>query len=93
MRYLGSVEDRVHQLLSTRLQNIFSLFGQVHDVLEDIWIDVALGEIEQAKRAIDAVPDKHPFEIRYQKIERIDWESCAQVLSGAAKRKALMRSW
>jgi hypothetical protein len=93
MRYLGSVEDRVHQLLSTRLQNIFSLFGQVPDILEDIWIDVALGEIEQAKRVIDAVPDKHPFEIRYQKIERIDWESCAQVLSGTAKREALMRSW
>lgn len=93
MRYLGSVEDRVHQLLSARLQNIFSLFGQVPDVLEDVWIDVALGRIEQAKRVIDAVPEKHPFEIRYQKIERTDWESCAQVLSRSAKKEALMRSW
>ncbi|MCX5991388.1 MAG: phospholipase D-like domain-containing protein [Chloroflexi bacterium] len=93
MRYLGSVEDRVHQLLSIRLQSIFSLFGQIPDVLEDVWIDVAIGEEEQAKRIIDAVPEKHPFEIRYQKIERTDWESCAQVLSGAAKREALMRPW
>ena len=93
MRYLGSVEDRVHQLLSARLQNIFSLFGQIPDVLEDVWIDVASGDIEQAKRVIDRVPDKHPFEIRYQQIEPSDWESCAEVLSTNAKREALMRSW
>ena len=93
MRYLGSVEDRVHQLLSDRLQNIFSMFGQIPDVLEDVWIDVAMGREEQAKRIIDAVPDKHPFDIRYQKIERIDWESCTQVLSGTAKKDALMRPW
>jgi superfamily II DNA or RNA helicase len=93
MRYLGSVEDRVHQLLSDRLQNIYSLFGQIPDVLEDVWIDVALGREEQAKKVIDSVPEKHPFDIRYEKIEHIDWESCAQVLSGNAKKEALMRPW
>jgi hypothetical protein len=93
LRYLGSVEDRVHQLLSKRLQNIFSLFGQVPDVLEDAWIDVALGREEQARKIIDSVPEKHPFDLRYEKIEHIDWESCAQVLSGNAKKEALMRPW
>jgi hypothetical protein len=93
MRYLGSVEDRVHQLLSDRLQNIFSLFGQVPDVLEDVWIDVAMGMEEQAKKIIEAVPEKHPFDLRYEKIERIDWESCAQVLSNNVKKEALMRPW
>lgn len=93
MRYLGSVEDRVHQLLSSRLQGIFTLFGQVPDVLEDVWIDVALGEVEQAKKIIEAVPKKHPFDIRYQRIERIDWESCERVLSATAKRESLRRGW
>jgi superfamily II DNA/RNA helicase len=93
MRYLGSVEDRVHQLLSTRLQEIFNLFGQIPDVLEDVWIDMAMGEIERAKQIIAAVPRQHPFELRYQKIERTDWESCAQVLSNAAKKQALMQGW
>jgi superfamily II DNA or RNA helicase len=93
MRYRGSVEDRVHDLLSQRLQNIFSLFGQVPDVLEDVWVDVALGQIEKAKRIIDAVPEKHPFDIRYERIEPVDWESCTQVLDKAAKKEALMRSW
>ena len=49
LRYLGSVEDRVHQLLSTRLHDIYTLFGQVPDVLEDVWTNVAFGEIERAK--------------------------------------------
>ena len=57
MRYLGSVEDRVHQLLSSRLQDIYTLFGQVPDVLEDVWIDVALGEVERAKKVIAAAPN------------------------------------
>ncbi|ETR65432.1 MAG: hypothetical protein OMM_14261 [Candidatus Magnetoglobus multicellularis str. Araruama] len=49
MRYRGSVEDRVHELLSERLEDIYALFGQIPDVLEDVWIDVANGEIEKAK--------------------------------------------
>jgi hypothetical protein len=55
MRYKDSVEDRVHQLLSDRLEGIFRLFGQLPDVLEDVWIDVAMGQIEQAKMTIDAL--------------------------------------
>lgn len=93
MRYLGSVEDRVHQLLSARLQDIFTLFGQVPDVLEDVWIDVALGEVEHAKKIIAAVPKQHPFDIKYQRIEKIDWESCERVLSPTAKRAALTKGW
>jgi len=93
MRYLGSVEDRVHQLLSERLQDIYNLFGQIPDVLEDVWIDMAMGEIERAKQVIAAVPRRHPFELRYQTIERTDWETCAQVLSNAAKKHVLMQAW
>lgn len=93
MRYLGSVEDRVHQLLSSRLQDIFTLFGQVPDVLEDVWIDIALGDVERAKQVIASVPQQHPFEIKYQHIKKIDWETCERVLSPAAKRAALVRGW
>ena len=93
LRYKGSVEDRVHQLLSSRLQNIFSLFGQIPDVLEDAWIKLAIGDKEEAKRIIDALPKQHPFEIRYSKIENVDWESCATVLSAQEKRRVLGQGW
>ena len=74
MRYKGSVEDRVHQLLSARLANIHDLFGQIPDVLEDAWIAVAFGEIDRARRIIDSVPASHPFALRYTKVENVDWE-------------------
>ena len=94
MRYKGSVEDRVHELLSERLENIHNLFGQIPDVLEDVWIDVALNDIEEAKKKIDAVPKKHPFELRYHvNVGKVDWESCAKVLDNYEKKKHLMMGW
>jgi len=93
MRYRDSVEDRVHELLSERLEDIYGLFGQLPDVLKDAWVEVALGEQEEAKKIIDAVPKKHPFEIRYAKVEPIDWESCTHVLADEAKLDVLRKGW
>lgn len=93
LRYKDSVEDRVHDVLSGRLQDIQSLFGQIPDVLEDAWVAIALGEKEEAKRIIDALPKEHPFEIRYTQVEKVDWESCATVLSAEEKRRVLGQGW
>jgi superfamily II DNA/RNA helicase len=93
MRYAGSVEDRVHALLSERLENIATLFGQIPDILEDVWIDIALGEIDRAKRTIDAVPKQHPFELRYHRVEKVDWEGCSRVLDTDARKRSLMTGW
>ena len=93
MRYGDSVEDRVHRLLSERLENIYTLFGQIPDVLEDVWIEVALGEIERAKQTIDAVPEQHPFELRYHQIEKVEWESCSRVLDANERKRCLLSGW
>jgi superfamily II DNA/RNA helicase len=93
MRYAGSVEDRVHDLLSERLENIATLFGQIPDILEDVWIDFALGEIDQARKMIDAVPRKHPFQIRYRPIQKVNWESCARVLDAEERKRRLSAGW
>lgn len=93
MRYKDSVEDRVHQLLSSRLKDIYNLFGQIPDVLEDVWVEVAIGEKENAKRIIDAVPVEHPFEMRYTNVEPVNWESCATVLSSQEKKRVLREGW
>jgi hypothetical protein len=93
LRYRGSVEDRVHQLLSSRLEFIYDMFGQIPDVLEAVWIDVAQGEIDEARRLIDGLQETHPFDGRYAKVENIDWESCAKVLSEDEKRKVLTSGW
>ncbi|MDP3028003.1 MAG: helicase-related protein, partial [Deltaproteobacteria bacterium] len=93
MRYKDSVEDRVHQLLSERLENIRNMFGQIPDTLEDVWVAAAMRDEEEAKRVIDAVPKRHPFEMRYDRIENVDWESCSQVLDAASQLEALQKGW
>jgi len=94
MRYKDSIEDRVHGILSKRLENISNMFGQIPDVLEDVWIDVALNDIEEADKRIDRVPKQHPFTIKYQKnVEPVDWENCIQVFDNHEKNKFLIQGW
>jgi ERCC4-related helicase len=98
MRYKGSVEDRVHQLLSSRLENIKDLFGQIPDTLESVWVDVALNKTEKAKELIVdfGESDSHPFYEKYQNqnnITPIDWESCTDVLDKKEKHKIFIKSW
>jgi len=93
MRYRGSVEDRVHQLLSRRLRNIYDLFGQIPDVLEDVWVALALGDKERAEKIIDSVPEYHPFDLKYSEVEPVDWETCQLVLDANEKKRILMQGW
>lgn len=95
MRYKDSVEDKVHAVLSDRLKNIKDMFGQIPDTLEDVWIDVALNKIEEAKNRIDIVPKQNPFINKYEtKISTTgDWEACNIVLDNEEKLKQLLNGW
>ena len=94
MRYKDSVEDDVHHMLSSRLQSIYDMFGQLPDVLEDVWINVAIGDKAKALEVIDSVPKVHPFENRYNTgVEHVDWETCSRVLDKEEKRKYFEQGW
>ncbi|MFO7460874.1 MAG: helicase-related protein [Desulfatiglandales bacterium] len=72
-----------------RIQRI----GQIPDTLEDVWVAAALRDEKEAKRVIDAVPKRHPFEMRYDRIENVDWESCSRALDSASQLEALRKGW
>lgn len=93
MRYRGSVEDKVHDRLSTRLASINGIFGQLPDTLEAVWISMAKNEVEEAERLIEDYSDQHPFIDKYDRIEDIDWESCSRVLDAQTQLNALMKGW
>lgn len=93
MRYRDSIEDRVHQLLASRLQSIHDIFGQIPDTLEAAWIETAVGDKKSAQQEIDRIPAKHPFEDKYNQISSIDFESCSQVLNRHAAREELEKRW
>lgn len=95
MRYKDSVEDKVHKKLSDRLRSIHDMFGQIPEVLEDVWIAMALNDEKRAEEAINKVPKKNPFEIKYE--ENIpkteDWQACTFVLDKSEKLKELLKGW
>lgn len=94
LRYKNSVEDRVHELLSERMESIFKMFGQIPDVLEDVWVNIAVGNINEAEKRINAIPEKHPFEVKYRnQVKHIDWESCANILKQQDIRDKLIKQW
>ena len=94
LRYRGSVEDEVHHVLSARLEQIREIFGTIPDTLEDVWVEMAIGEVEEARHRIDEVPSRHPFDIRYAvDLPETAWERCAQVLDRYDVQRALRKGW
>lgn len=95
LRYKDSVEDKVHKVLSQRLNDIYDMFGQIPDTLEDVWIDVATNNVEQAMERINAMPHQNPFTIKYETLppETEDWGKCAEVLDKSEKMAQLLRGW
>ena len=95
MRYKDSVEDKVHNKLSDRLKAIFEMFGQIPEVLEDVWIAIAQNDEQKAMEAINRIPKKNPFVIKYEMEipDCGDWEKCTEVLSREEKYKELLKGW
>ena len=93
LRYKDSIEDRVHKILAERLKGIYDIFGQIPDVLEDVWINVIYGELDQAKLLIDGIVPKHPFDEKYNKVESVEWENCYKVLNRKEVSDILKQPW
>jgi superfamily II DNA or RNA helicase len=94
LRYRGSVEDDVYRALSARLEEIRDVFGTIPDTLEDVWVQAAIGEMDQAMRVIDAVPKQHPFAVRYtDSLPEAEWDRCNQVLNQIDLAETLKAGW
>ena len=96
MRYEGSVEDDVHIKLSKRLKEICDLLGQIPDCLESVWILIAQGEEEEAKKRIKEIVSTNPLKSFYDEEilnEEVCWDEAGTVLNGVEVTKKLMGSW
>ncbi len=94
LRYRGSVEDRVHNLLSSRLEAIHTLFGQIPDTLKDVWVQMAENDEAKARELIERTAEtQNPFDVKYSKVEDAQWESCSTVLNAFSTGELLRRPW
>ena len=94
LRYRNSVEDEVHSALSSRFEQIRDIFGTIPDTLEDVWVATALGEIEEARRRINEVPSRHPFNVRYaHDLPEAAWERCVEVLDRHDVLRMMKQPW
>lgn len=95
LRYKDSIEDKVHERLSERLQAVHDLFGQVPDTLSDLWIDMLNEDEARAKERIDVVMQQNPFVNKYDNIptQTNDWSACRAVLSKEEAQKQLLWGW
>lgn len=94
LRYADSVEDRVFDALSSRFQNLWDMFGQFPDALEDDWTKAILTSREEARKFIVSVPKLSQFDLRYQSsVEGGNWEGCAKVLAREDILAAMSRAW
>lgn len=94
LRYRGSVEDRVHQVLAARLASIHELFGQIPDTLEDVWVHVALNDEQLARQLIDrTAATRNPFDAKYSTVVDAEWETCSSVLNAHSVKELLSRGW
>lgn len=71
------------------------MFGQIPDTLEDVWIDVATNNVEQAMELINAMPHQNPFTIKCETLppETEDWDKCTKVLDKSEKMAQLLLGW
>jgi hypothetical protein len=94
LRYAPSVKDKEYQVLSSRLEEIRKMFGQIPDDLSDVWVQAALGNIEQTRQRLDEVKPFHAFDERYSRVEDVSgWDECTQVLNRNEKNQALKKGW
>lgn len=62
-------------------------------MLEDAWVAMAVGEKVRAQKIIEAIPDVHPFQLRYTAVKKVEWETCEQVLDAGEKWRVLSQGW
>ncbi|ORC33984.1 hypothetical protein B4O97_13935 [Marispirochaeta aestuarii] len=97
LRYKDSVEDKVHERLSGRLQAIHALFGQIPEVLQNVWIKAAIEDLEEAQKYIEDFQNKakNPFQGRYEQMDGVpqDWDTWKEVVNKHEKIQELRKGW
>ena len=95
--YRGTVDERVYNALSERMQKRFNIFKNLPDVLDDDWIEDEEKLRENLKDYIlNREGVESAFDIRYNDTIRPDgpdWRACEEVISRSDLKEELLKGW
>ena len=96
--YQNTVDEKVYEVLSARMQNCYDLFGKLPETISDEWIELKKEELAAKieESAEENLAAKNAFKARYQ--AHLDtsehrWEKCARVLSRRDIIEKLSEPW
>ncbi len=94
--YHGTVDEKVYETLSARMQDRYNIFGTLPDVIEDDWIEDIETLAERLREFTTKKKQANAFDLRYAAGVTEDehrWELCERVLARTDVTKRLSRGW
>ncbi|MCY4358196.1 MAG: SNF2-related protein [Gammaproteobacteria bacterium] len=91
-----TVDEKVYERLSERMQNRYDLFGSLPDTIKDEWIDDIETLGEKMDEYINAQKEATGFDLRYTQTmapSQKDWRDCAEVLSRRDFAELMSSGW
>jgi superfamily II DNA or RNA helicase len=94
--YHGTIDEKVYEKLSSRMQDRYSIFGTLPDVIDADWIEDIETLDEKLREFTTKKKQANAFDLRYAKDVTADehrWELCERVLARVDVTKRLSRGW
>jgi SNF2 family DNA or RNA helicase len=91
-----TVDEKVYERLSERMQDRFNLFGGLPDTIKDEWIDDIETLGEKMDEYINMEKEANGFDLRYNTSltpSEKDWRDCSSVLSRSDFAKLMSEGW
>jgi len=96
--YAGTIDERVYQRLSERMQDRYDILGSLPDTIEDDWIEDIERVEEELKSFTKPESPADVFSLRYGDFLSVDgedqgWEVWTKVVARRDIEERLMRPW
>jgi len=91
-----TVDEKVYDKLSERMQDRYNLFGALPDTIKDEWIEDIESMGEKMDEYIDAQKKANGFDLRYTSTMEPsdkDWRDCSNVLSRRDFSELMTSGW
>lgn len=91
-----TVDEKVYEKLSERMQDRYNLFGSLPDTIRDEWIEDIETMGEKMDEYINAQKQANGFDLRYTETmypSDKDWRDCSNVLSRRDFTELMMSGW